>query len=153
WTLSPREARMFNALIRAQKEKGAIDIISHPQLVVQDNQTGFCQVGQNFPYTVQEEVKGKDGKAVKIAKIEYQPVGVTLKATPRISDDGKSILLRVETTNTDVSPTLVVLNGEGVTAPAFNICTHSATIALPDTGTAVIHADTMLKSSDRKKLE
>lgn len=153
WSLSSREARMFNALIHAQKEKGAIDIISHPQLVVQDNQSGFCQVGRNFPFAVHEEVKGKDGKAVKISKIEYQPVGVTLKATPRISADGKFILLRVDTVSSDVSPIPVVLNGEGMTAPAFNICSHSATILLPDAGTAVIHADTMLKSSDRKKVE
>jgi hypothetical protein len=153
WSLSPREARLFNALIRALKEKGTIDIIAQPQLVLQDNQTGFAQVGQNFPYVSSAEVKGKDGKIIEKAKIAYQPLGVTLKVAPRFSADGKSILLRVETQTAEVSPKTVDL-GNGVTSPVFSTQSASATVTISDTGTAVIRADPiMMKPAHRKNLE
>ena len=82
---------MFNALIRAQKEKGTIDIISHQKMLVQDNQTGFALVGQNVPYVASREVKAKDGKPVVEEKIKFEEVGVKLKVTPKINADGKSI--------------------------------------------------------------
>ena len=40
----------FSLLIRALKAQGRMDVLSRPQLQVADNQTGFVQVGQNFPY-------------------------------------------------------------------------------------------------------
>ena len=41
---------LVHLLIRALKAQGRVDILSRPQVQVTDNQAGFVQVGQNFPY-------------------------------------------------------------------------------------------------------
>src|SRR5262249_4374797 len=104
-TLTPREMSMFNAQIREAKKRESLDIPSRPQLQAMDNQTGFGQVGQNFPYTTTQRAKGTDEVTEVIA---YEPVGLSMRVTPRINPDGK-VLLRVEPTFTTVSPTPVNL--------------------------------------------
>ncbi len=112
WVLTPREARMFQALIRgAMEAKKEIDILSRPQIQVIENQTGFVQVGQEVPYTTVEPEK-KDGKIIYNHKISYHLSGAAFKVTPRINADGK-VLMRVELTLSTVSPTPVDL-GNGI---------------------------------------
>jgi len=152
WSLSPREARMFNALIRAAKEKGALEVITRPQMMVYDTQTAFAQVGQNVPYVASQEVKVKNGQPEVLRVISHQEVGVKLKVAPTISADGKSIRLLVDTQSTEVSPTPVDL-GNGLTAPGFDSQSLSMTTVIPDTGTAVIRAETTIKLAHRKHLE
>ena len=98
------------------------------------------------------EMKGKNGKIVKEAKIAYQPVGVTLKARPRISADGKSILLGVTMECCDVSPKPVDL-GNGLTSPAFNNEIVTMNVLIPDTGTVVLCSNAGIKPTHRKILE
>ena len=45
--LSPRERKMLAALMRAKPSE--VDYISRPQMTVVDGQTGYCQVGSNYP--------------------------------------------------------------------------------------------------------
>lgn len=69
WALTPREARMLTAAIGKAKDQ---TVVSKPEMVVMDNQTGFFQIA--------------DG-----------PAAFTARVTPRVAPDGKSVLLRVET--------------------------------------------------------
>jgi type II secretory pathway component GspD/PulD (secretin) len=82
WTLSARERQMLSALLRSAKERGECEVLSRPTLCVSDNQTGFVQVGQNVP---------APAGAVQAAV----PVGITVRATPRLTPNG-SLLLRTE---------------------------------------------------------
>ena len=142
WTLSPREAKMLTGLIRAAKERGELDVLSRPQIQVADNQTGFVQVGQNFPVPTGGPVKAAGG-AVD-AKIEYVPTGFSMRLTPRVSPDGKSIQLRAEPQVTTVS--IVDLKHrkpgeESVTltpVPAFNTQSVNATSEVRDGETLVV---------------
>lgn len=71
WVLTPREVRMLNAAIRAGKEH-RVDILSRPQLLVEDNKTGDIQVG------------GAESDKL------------TVRVVPRIGSDG-TVLLQVDT--------------------------------------------------------
>jgi type II secretory pathway component GspD/PulD (secretin) len=128
WVLSEREAKMLTALIRAEKEKGGIDILSRPQLCVQDNQTGFVQVMQDYPIA--------DPNVPGLTSIP-EAVGFTGRVTPRMMPDGKSVLLRVETKVTRPTPSRIDL-GNGVTAQAFNTQTVSTAESVPFGGTLVV---------------
>jgi type II secretory pathway component GspD/PulD (secretin) len=128
WVLTEREARMLTALIRAEKQTG-IEVLSRPQICVSDNQTGFVQVGQDFPVQV--------AQAAAPGQLTYQPVGFTGRVTPRVMPDGKSVLLRVETQVSRPTPAPVNL-GNGVAAQAFNVQTVSTAETIPFGGTLVV---------------
>ena len=123
----------FNLLIRALKQQGRIEILSRPQIQVADNQTGFVQVGQDFP-TLTASILSGVGTAQQ--SIEYRPIGITLRVTPRVSPDGK-VLMRVEPQISTPTPQPIVL-GPGFTAPAFNVQTVQTTVSAADGETIVL---------------
>jgi hypothetical protein len=123
----------FALLIRALQAQGRIDILSRPQVQVADNQTGFVQVGQNFPYLGPSTLTAT---GVAQQSIEYQPIGVTMRVTPRVNPDGK-VLMRVEPQVASVSSTPVSL-GNGLQTPAFNIQTVQTTVLASDGETIVL---------------
>ena len=135
WTLSPREAKMLTGLIRAAKGRGELDVLSRPQIQVAEGQTGFVRVGQDFPVETGGGVKLAGG-AIKLEpkKVENVPTGFTMRLTPRVSPDGKSVQLRTEaqlTTVTSVALTQGTPGAETIThVPAFNKQEVSSTKAV-----------------------
>lgn len=71
WTLTAREARMLSIGIREAKARDGVDILSRPQIMVQNNQTGIVQVG-----------------------------GQTATITPRLSPNGILLRAEARTTTT-----------------------------------------------------
>lgn len=140
-TLSPRETRMLTAILRSAKEKGELDVLARPQVQVADNQTGFVQIGQNFPVETRSFVKTADGRVMAEATIEYVPTGVLMRLTPRVSTDGKSILLRTEGQLITVSPSPVTLGNsedpQDLPAPVFNTQQVNATAEVRSGETAI----------------
>jgi hypothetical protein len=150
WHLSQRETRMFTALLRAEPGK---DVVSQPQVVVADKQTGHFQVGQDVPYAVVEPPK--DGVDFPVTKFEYKSVGVTLRVTPLVSADGRSIRLRTEAQSTRLGTPVDL--GNGATSPVFNTQSSQTTVVIPDAGTVVLRTGTtttgtvmMLRDGTRK---
>ncbi len=106
WTLSAREVHMFTNFIRLAKARGdECDVLSRPQIQVTDNQTGHVRVGQDVPVAV------GDGKT------QFVATGVTFRATPRVTPDGR-VLLRTEFQLTEQAPGTVTVAGQPV--PVFN---------------------------------
>lgn len=136
-------ADSFNLLIRALKQQGRIEILSRPQIQVADSQTGFVQVGQDYPTLTQSILSGV-GTAQQ--SIEYRPIGITLRVTPRISPDGK-VLMRVEPQISTPTPQPVSL-GQGFTAPAFNVQTVQTTVSAAD-GETIILGGLITKTDSR----
>ena len=123
-----------NVLVRALKVQSRIDILNTSNIQTLDNQTGYVNVGQSFPYveggqfttfgTFQPSVAYRDD------------VGVTLRVTPRISPEGR-VLMRVEPSV--VSPVDSQINlGTGFSATAFNTQVIQTTIMADDGETVVI---------------
>ena len=134
----------FNVLARALQAQGRIEVLSRPSVQVADNQTGYVQVGQDFPYvTVSNATLG-----VAQQSVEYRSIGVTMRVTPRVSADGR-ILMRVEPQVSSVSPTLVPL-GNGTSSPAFNVQTVQTTVLAAD-GETVVLGGLISKSDSRSE--
>jgi type II secretory pathway component GspD/PulD (secretin) len=95
WTLTARELHMLTQLFREAKGRGEIDVLSRPQMQVCDGQTGFVQVGQQFP-VVGQPVRPAGGANASELKMVH--VGLQLKVTPKVSPDGASVCLDTETT-------------------------------------------------------
>src|SRR4029077_11464503 len=119
-------SQSFNLLIRAMSSQGRVDILSRPQVQEMDNQEGFIQVGQDFPYPTNVNVTGLTTQQ----GVAYRQIGVVMRVTPRITPDGK-VIMRIEPQISSVSPTAVSL-GNGLSAPAFNIQTVQTTVLASD---------------------
>ncbi|HJZ54868.1 MAG TPA: hypothetical protein VKE74_07905, partial [Gemmataceae bacterium] len=135
WVLSQRESRMFTALLRAEPGK---EVISRPQIIASNNQAAVFQVGQEVPYAVVEPPK--DGGDPPVTKLESKSVGVTLRVTPRLSADGRSIRLHTEAQSTQLGAPVDL--GRGVTSPVFHTQSSQATVVVPDAGTVVVRTGT-----------
>jgi type II secretory pathway component GspD/PulD (secretin) len=103
WVLTEREGYMFNAFMREAKARGELDVFSRPTLAVGDNQTGSVQIGQALPLV---------GGPAPV----YVPLGVTFRATPRVSPDGR-ILLRTEVQFSELVRTALTTTVPGVPFP------------------------------------
>lgn len=132
----------FTLLIRALKSQGRVDVLSHPQLLLLDNQTGFFQVGQSFPIPTGLS----QGVGQTLQGIEYREIGITLRVTPRINPDGK-VLMRIEPQISNPSPTLINL-GNGQFATAFDQQTVQTTVLASDGETIVLGG--LIRRSDSK---
>jgi general secretion pathway protein D len=132
----------FSLLVRALKAQGRIETLSRPQIQVADNQTGFVQVGQDFPTVTTSNVS----LGVAQQAIDYRNIGVTMRVTPRVNPDGK-ILMRVEP---QVSSLAGQINlGGGILAPAFNVQTVQTTVLAADGETIVLGG--LISTSDNRQ--
>ena len=122
-----------SVLIRALKQQGRIDVMSRPQLTLTDNQTGFFQVGSQFPRITSTTLAGT---GTSQQSIEYVDIGIVLRITPRISPDGK-VLMRVEPQISSANPTQVALGGT-TTASPIDIQTVQTTVLATDGETVVL---------------
>jgi type II secretory pathway component HofQ len=129
WTLSPRELHMLTQLIRAAKERGECEVLSRPTLSVLDNQTGFVQVGGQYPLP-----------AVGSGKIEYVPVGFTCQLTPRVNPDGR-LLIRTKAEITEKGASVAITT----TVPGFP---YPLTQLVPSFNTQSIQTINELKTGE-----
>jgi general secretion pathway protein D len=125
-------SQSFSLLVRALQAQGRIDVLSRPQVTVADNQTGYVQVGASYPYLSTSNAT----VGVVSQSIAYQPIGVTMRVTPRVNPDGK-VLMRVEPQVGSVTSAPISL-GSGILAPEFNIQTVQTTVLASDGETIVL---------------
>ena len=122
------------AFIRAVKTDSDFNILSTPQIMTLDNEEASIEVGQNIPFVTQVD-QGTDVTSRAIQNFQYKDVGVTLKVTPIINDEGFIRLKIEESVKNVVSQT--ALSGT-VLAPTTTYRTAKTSITVRDTETAVI---------------
>ncbi len=78
--------RFYNlgSFIRATRTNNRVDIISHPQLMVVENQEATVIVAENRPFQTKIETTNDEN----YASYEYKDIGITLKVTPQINENG-----------------------------------------------------------------
>lgn len=88
------------AAMKALKTDPRFEVISSPSMFLLENQTGFFQVGQHVdvPYFVPMPA----GQAPVPAPPAF--VGSTIRSTPRLSPDGKTIQVRIESECSHLAP-------------------------------------------------
>ncbi len=74
-------------LINALKSESSINILSTPQLLTLDNEEAEIIVGDNVPF-VTGSYSNSSGSADPFQTIERQDIGLTLRMTPQISENG-----------------------------------------------------------------
>jgi general secretion pathway protein D len=86
---------VFNlaTLINLAKSDTNFNIISHPQVMTMENEEAKIVVADNIPFTTKTS-QGTDITDRIIQSIEYRDVGVTLKVTPQINNQG-SVKMRI----------------------------------------------------------
>jgi len=122
------------AFVRAVKTDTDFNILSTPQILTLDNEEASIEVGQNIPFVTRVDL-GDQVTSRAIQNFEYRDVGVMLKVTPQINDNGFIRLKVEESIKSVVSQTAL---GGTVLAPTTSHRTAKTSIHLRAGETAVI---------------
>jgi general secretion pathway protein D len=124
----------ISSFVKAVKTDSDFNIISTPQILTLDNEEASIEVGQNIPFVTQI-VTPTQTTEQPIQNFQYKDVGVTLKVTPLINEDGFIRLKVEESVKAVISQT--ALQGS-VLAPTTTYRTAKTAITVKDGETAVI---------------
>jgi len=75
----------FAALFSLNEFKGAVNVLSTPQILTSDNKEAEIIVGENVPFISQKESDPARPQSV-FSTIERKDVGITLRLTPQIAE-------------------------------------------------------------------
>ena len=106
----------FRANIDALVSKKLATIKSKPSALVLDGRQTRIQVGQQIPI-----VKITSFDQTSTRSVDYVPVGIVLNVRPRISEDGSSVTIQVETIISETEERIGATGGGDVeSAPIIN---------------------------------
>ena len=126
----------IQSILNAVRGNSDVDVLATPQLLTLDNEEASVEVVDNIPFTKESTTRNDNDFTTQ--SMDYKDVGVKLKITPRISDDG-SLRLEVEQEISRVTQGLITLtNGDQLVAPTTRKRLVKTTILLQDSQTAVI---------------
>lgn len=95
----------WGVLLQALSTSTAANLLSTPSIITLDNQESEIIVGQNVPFRTGQTTNTSAGLQNPFTTIERRDIGLTLKVTPTISDDGL-VRLIVEQTTEDVADSI-----------------------------------------------
>ncbi len=130
---------IVNALLSAQANKGNVNIISSPSLMVLNNQEAKINVGDQVPIqtgTLGSVVGngGTTGATTAIqSSIQYKDTGVTLEVTPRVNANGM-VIMEVKQTVSSAVKTETGVN----TSPTIQKKEIESSVAVQDSETIVL---------------
>ena len=125
----------IQSILNAVRGNSDVDVLATPQLLTLDNEEASVEVVDNIPFTKESTTRNDNDFTTQ--SMDYKDVGVKLKITPRISDDG-SLRLEVEQEVSRVTQGLITLtNGDQLVAPTTRKRLVKTTILLQDSQTAV----------------
>ncbi len=75
----------FAALFSLNDFKGAVNVLSTPQILTSDNKEAEIIVGENVPFISKRERDASAASTI-LSSIERKDVGITLKLTPQITE-------------------------------------------------------------------
>ena len=136
-------------LLRALQESRRLEVLSRPQIMALDNQTGEAFVGQEVPYVTDSTLDPSGGRTNSITLVR---VGLDLLVTPRISPDGL-VVMDVTAQNSSLGPVnegipiSIAPNGDAVRAPIINTILADTTVSAVSGQTVVLSG--LLTKRDR----
>jgi general secretion pathway protein D len=122
------------SFVRAVKTDSDFNIISTPQILTLDNEEASIEVGQTIPFVTRVDL-GDQVTSRAIQSFDYKDVGVTLKVTPQINEQGFIRLQVEESIKAVLSQTAL---GGTVLAPTTAYRTAKTSINVQAGETAVI---------------
>ena len=130
----------FGLLIRALQSQGKLEVLSRPQVQVNDNESALINVGEDIAITTGVERRDNTTTAI----VERRPVGITLDVTPSISADGY-VRLDIAPEISTLSPRTTQIE-EGFEAPIITQRRVETTVTVRDGETVVIGG--LIQTSD-----
>ena len=133
--------------LQALQAVTTVKVLSSPELMVLDGETARLQVGQLVPYLASSSQSTVANSAV-INNINYQPTGVIMSVTPRISEGGRvtlDISQQVSAVDTSVSTSTT-----GISSPTFSEQDVSSRVTVQDgqtVGLAGLITDNLTKTN------
>ena len=134
----------FELLIRALESQGRLEVLSRPQILVNNNELARIQVGENV--AIVESVERRDNGNT-LANVTREDVGIILNVTPTISADG---FVRM-----DITPTISNLSArttqvtEDFQAPIITKREIETNVRVRDGETVVIGG--LLQTTDEER--
>ncbi len=125
----------FQATLRAIVQNGKSQILSRPSILTRNNQQATISLGQEVPLITNTRFDAVNGQ---INTVTYQNVGIILRVTPFITDDGKVEMIVSPETSELADRSQWVSIGSGVSAPVINSRVADTVVVIPDGQTAVI---------------
>jgi len=128
-----------SVLIRALEEKQKITILHKPTLTTMHNEASYLQVGQNV-----QRVTGMSANDYgQTTQMVPEDVGVILKVTPRVSADGRIVMMVDASKSTmgkasDGTPIGIGPNGTPVMSPNINISKVQTTVSTSSGQTIIL---------------
>ncbi len=127
-----------NALLSTEADKGNVNVISSPSLMVLNNQKAKINVGDQVPIqTASTQLPTTSGTSTGLLSsnsIQYKDTGVTLEVTPRVNANGMVIM----DVHQIVSSVIPVTSAVGIQSPTINKKEIVSSIAINDGQTIVL---------------
>ncbi|HLG42338.1 MAG TPA: secretin N-terminal domain-containing protein [Planctomycetota bacterium] len=125
----------FDIGLRALAEEGRLKVLATPRILTLDNQEASITAGKLVPF-IQSSRQTPEGSIINT--IQYQDVGIVLRVTPHINEDGLVTMLIHPEVSEVASASESVQVSEGVRAPTFNRNAADATVAVRNGQTVVL---------------
>jgi general secretion pathway protein D len=124
----------FSALFSLNEFKGAVNVLSTPQILTSDNKEAEIVVGENVPFISQRERDLTTTNTV-LNSIERKDVGITLRLTPQITEgDYVKLDLYQEISSIKQESETIVIN----VGPTTTKRSTKTTVVVKDNQTVVI---------------
>ncbi|MEQ8848737.1 secretin N-terminal domain-containing protein [Botrimarina sp.] len=129
-----------SALLRALQENRRLEVLSRPQIMTLDGRPGEIQVGARVPRITSVN---QTNFGSQVFPVEYEPVGIILQVTPRISPDGQVVMnVFAEKSEVGEEEDGVAINvsptGEVIRAPQIATTTARTTVSAASGQTIVL---------------
>lgn len=123
----------FQVTLRAIADAGKTEVLSRPSILARNNQQATITVGQEIPLINNTTFNNVTGQ---INSYSYRSIGIILRVTPFITDDGLvEMIVNPEISNlADQTIPIAV----GLSAPVINTRSADTVVVTPDGQTVVI---------------
>lgn len=127
----------IKALIRSSQADSDFNIISTPQILTLSNEEAVIEVGRNIPYVTSIDNTATDSTE-RVQTYDYRDVGLTLKVTPQINDNGYVRLQIDQSIKNIIEKTAALSETTSILAPTTTFRNAKTVISVKNGQTAVI---------------
>jgi len=131
-------------LLEALDSVTDVNVISSPQLMVQDNRSAELLVGDQVPVATQSSISTDSSDSRIVNSIQYLDTGVVLRVTPRVNASGL-VTLEVEQEVSDVVPT----TSSGIDSPTIQQRRIKSSVSVQSGGSVALGG--LIRSSRSKE--
>lgn len=142
----------LNGAIKALSTVGKTNVISSPRITVLNNEEAKVLVGTNQPYVTTTTTIPTAGNQVNAENVTYLDIGITLRVTPTINNDG-FITMKIKPEISSLGTPITTAHAVGATGneiPVVNKSETDTTVMVKD-GTTILIAG-LIQDRDKETI-